>query len=103
MNNNEIEKKVVEQFQQDENMMIMVFAQWCVNHDLDPVELYERAYPSQSMHPEHRKTIDDVTVPKEEAEDIDTATVLSVLQLFGNTDLAAIVEEQSRKNKPSSD
>lgn len=32
------EKQLAEAYERDENMMILVFAQWCVNHDLDPME-----------------------------------------------------------------
>lgn len=32
------EKQLTEAYERDENMMILVFAQWCVNHDLDPID-----------------------------------------------------------------
>ncbi|WRU97694.1 hypothetical protein RYX51_12250 [Priestia filamentosa] len=47
MNSKEMEQKIIQNYQKDEEMMILVFAQWCVNHDLDPFELYIRAYPNQ--------------------------------------------------------
>ncbi|WP_090399124.1 hypothetical protein [Natribacillus halophilus] len=98
MNGDDIEKRVIEQYQQDENMMILVFAQWCVNHDLNPHHLYKRAYPNQPMNAELEKTL-ELTVSKEEAGDIEDATVLDVLSLFGNNDLAMVVNaEMEKKN-----
>ncbi|WP_077624127.1 hypothetical protein [Sediminibacillus massiliensis] len=98
MSQNEMEKRIIEQYQQDENMMILVFAQWCVNNDLDPDELYRRAYPNQSRNPELSKTM-ELIVPKEESETIPDQTVLGVLQLFGNDDLAFVVSNEIEKMK----
>jgi hypothetical protein len=98
MHKKELEKRIIEQYQQDENMMILVFAQWCVNRDLDPISLYKRAYPSQQINNSLLKTI-DLTVSKDESEDIADETVLNVLQLFGNDDLAFIVAEEIEKMK----
>ncbi|MFB4159214.1 hypothetical protein ACE1TF_04960 [Geomicrobium sp. JSM 1781026] len=95
---NEIEKQVVENFKQDENVMILVFSQWCTNHDLDPQALYKEAYPQQEIHPEHLQTF-ALAVPKEEAEPIANETVLGVLMMFGNTDLAAVVQQEIDKQK----
>ena len=98
MNRKEIEAKIIENYQSEENMMILVFAQWCINHDLNPEELYLRAYPSQSDNPVLREAI-ELTVPKEEAGVIANDTVLNVLSLFGNDDLAFIVSEEIHKMK----
>lgn len=49
------EKQLVEAYERDENMMILVFAQWCVNHDLDPLELYAKAYPQQKLNESLKK------------------------------------------------
>ncbi|WP_203362615.1 hypothetical protein [Bacillus sp. REN10] len=93
MNQKELEKQIIENYQRDEQMMILVFAQWCVNHDLNPEELYGRAYPQQMANPTLQQAI-DLTVPKEEAGDIHYDTLLNVLSLFGNEELAFIVTEE---------
>ena len=98
MNKNEIEQQIIKNYQSDEKMMILVFAQWCVNHDLNPEELYIRAYPHQSANPALREAL-ELTVPKEEAGAIANDTVLNVLSLFGNDDLAFIVSEEISKMK----
>lgn len=101
MNQKELEKQIIENYQRDEQMMILVFAQWCVNHDLNPKELYGRAYPQQMANPALQQAI-DLTVPKEEAGDIHDDTLLNVLSLFGNEELAFIVAEEiaaRQKNK----
>lgn len=96
-----MEQKIIENYQKDEHMMILVFAQWCVNHDLNPVELYKKAYP----HQENNTALDqmmDLTVDKEEAGEISNETLLGVLSLFGNDDLAIVVTEEIQNLKKNS-
>ncbi|ADC51751.1 hypothetical protein BpOF4_18550 [Alkalihalophilus pseudofirmus OF4] len=98
MNKKEIEDKIIGQYQQEESMMILVFAQWCVNHDLDPADLYKRAYPNQGDNPALKHAL-ELTVPKEEAGEINDQTLLGVLSLFGNDDLAFVVTEEMNNLK----
>lgn len=93
MRNKEVEEQIIRNYQRDEQMMILVFAQWCVNHDLDPIELYLRAYPEQAGNYALQQTV-ELTVSKEEAGEIADETVLSVLSLFGNDELALVVTEE---------
>ncbi|WP_407656592.1 hypothetical protein [Lentibacillus cibarius] len=90
---NEKEEQIIERYRQDEKLMILVYAQWCVNHDLDPEKLYERAYPGQRKN-ETLQEVLERTVPKQESEKIDDQTVIQALQAFGNDDLAFAVQEQ---------
>ncbi len=98
VNSKEIEQKMIENYQKDEQMMILIFAQWCVNHDLDPTEVYSRAYPHQSANYALKQTI-DLTVPKSESEHIPDQTLLNVLSLYGNEELAFVVTEEIKKRK----
>lgn len=99
MSSKNIEEQVIRSYRQDEDMMILVFVQWCINHDLDPSALYAEAYPNQPANAAMQRAL-ELTVPKEEAGDIPDQTVLSVLGLFGNDDLAFIVTEHiSLRNK----
>ena len=98
MNQKELEEKIIENYRGQENMMILVFAQWCVNHDLDPEEIYLRAYPNQSKNQALREAL-ELTVPKEEAGEISDDTLLGVLSLFGNDDLAFVVTEEIHRRK----
>jgi hypothetical protein len=99
-NNKELEEKIISNYQKDENMMILVFAQWCVNNDLNPVEIYKAAYPEQAANHALKQGI-ELTVAKEESEEIPDSTLLGVLSLFGNTDLAIVVsEEMARLREP---
>jgi len=95
-----LEQRVIENYQNDEKMMILIYAQWCINHDLDPKKIYERAYPHQMKNDALTEAL-ELTVSKQEADEIDDLTVLNVLQLFGNDDLAFIVQEEimKRENK----
>lgn len=92
MKQNKVEENIIKSYQSDEKMMILVFAQWCVNHDLDPEELYLRAYPTQASNHALKEAL-ELTVPKEESSEIANQTLLGVLSLFGNDDLAFIVTE----------
>lgn len=96
MGSKEIEEQIIRNYQKDENMMILVFAQWCINHDLDPIELYTRAYPDQSTNNALQQAL-DLTVSKEESEEIPENVILGVLSLFGNDDLAFVVTEELKK------
>jgi len=98
MNKKELEEKIIENYQGEEKMMILVFAQWCVNNDLDPEELYLRAYPQQAANQALREAL-ELTVPKEEAGEVSDQTLLGVLSLFGNDDLAFVVTEEINKMK----
>jgi hypothetical protein len=98
MNQKELEEKIIENYQGQEKMMILVFAQWCINHDLEPEEIYLRGYPNQSANPALREAI-ELTVPKDEAGEVSDETILGVLSLFGNDDLAFVVTEEIQKRK----
>lgn len=98
MNRKEMEEQMIQAYQRDEGMMILVFAQWCVNHQLDARELYRRAYPAQGDNPLLAQMMDN-TVPREEAEEIPDSTLLGVLSLFGNDDLAFVVSEEMERLK----
>ncbi|GGJ90666.1 hypothetical protein GCM10007063_11510 [Lentibacillus kapialis] len=102
MDKNDFEQKVIESYQQDEKMMILVYAQWCINNDLDPEALYEQAYPGQ-LNNQALKDALELTVSKQESEAIPDQTVLNILQLFGNHDLALIVQERIDNNKRTND
>ncbi|WP_042220435.1 hypothetical protein [Oceanobacillus manasiensis] len=93
MDKKEMEEQVIKSYQSDEKMMILIYAQWCINNDLDPVALYAKAYPNQIHNPSLAEAM-ELTVPKKESEEIPTSTVLQVLQLFGNDDLAFIVQSE---------
>ncbi|MFJ7826352.1 hypothetical protein [Psychrobacillus sp. NPDC096623] len=80
-----MKNKVIEQYEADENMMIQIYVQWCANHGIDPIELYEKAYSNQASN---EILIELKENTEKHALDIDTEAVMYVLQLFGNDDLA---------------
>lgn len=98
MKQNDAQERIIQSYQRDEKMMILIFAQWCINHNLDPEELYLTAYPDQHNNHALKEAI-ELTVPKEEAGEIADDTLLGVLSLFGNEDLAFVVTEEIRKLK----
>jgi hypothetical protein len=98
MDQKKLQDKIIENYQSEEKMMILVFAQWCINNDLIPEEVYLRAYPDQQANHTLKEAL-ELTVPKEEAGEVKDQTVLGVLSLFGNDDLAFIVTEEINKRK----
>jgi hypothetical protein len=100
MDRKEMEEKIIQNYQKDEHMMILVFAQWCINNDLNPVELYRRAYPNQPNNTALDQAM-ELTVPKEDSEEIPFTTLLGVLSLFGNDDLGFVVTEEFNKKQKS--
>jgi hypothetical protein len=81
---------VIQRYEEDEQVMIQLYVQWCVNHEIDAKVLYEHAYPSQIDNIALLKALDEV---EKDSLHVDTETVLHVLQLFGNDDLAFAVSE----------
>ncbi|WP_249872732.1 hypothetical protein [Oceanobacillus saliphilus] len=98
MDKKEMEKQVIENYQNDERMMILIYSQWCINNGLEPIKLYEEAYPNQVKN-ETMAEVLETTVPANESEEIPNQTVLNVLQLFGNDDLAFIVQKYIEKRE----
>lgn len=94
----EKEQYIIEQYQQDEEMMILIFAQWCANNGLNARDLYQKAYPHQLENKALSEAMEE-TVAKEESEEISRELVVQVLQLFGNDDLAFEVQNVSIENK----
>lgn len=87
-----IEEQVIQKYQEDEQLMIRLFVQWCTNHQLDPQALYKRAYPNQQENVAMQNIIEQADA--EDDINIDNETMLDVLQLFGNDDLAFIVADE---------
>lgn len=98
----EKDQYIIDQYEQDESMMIVIYAQWCVNHNLDALKLYQKAYPNQ---PENKALLAALneTVDKKESEDISTGLVQHILQIFGNDDLAFVIQEEKDQQQKRKD
>lgn len=90
------EEYIIKKYQQDENTMIQLFVHWCTTRQLDPVELYQKAYPHQGKNPALLLAIDEIAAEPNDIE-VGDDTMLEILQLFGNDDLAFIVSEEISK------
>ncbi|GKV66171.1 MULTISPECIES: hypothetical protein [Sporosarcina] len=94
----DLNEQIIQKYKDDENLMIRLFVQWCANHNLDPQALYRKAYPDQVKNAALAKVMEEDDGFEE--LHIDNETMLDVLQLFGNDDLAFIAaEEIERLNK----
>lgn len=94
MDQKSITEYIIQKYQEDEQVMIQLFVQWCQNHDIDPFSLYQKAYPAQGPN-EAINTIIENNEPMD--LDIESSTLIDVLQLFGNDDLAFVVSEEAQK------
>lgn len=88
------EEFIIKKYQQDESVMVQVFVNWAVRKGLDPTELYQRAYPTQAKN-------EALLLAVEEADpfdmDVGDDTLMELLQMFGNDDLAFVVSEEIEK------
>lgn len=87
-----IDEQVIQKYQEDEQLMIQLFVQWCVNYELDANELYARAYPEQQENASLQKILKEMD--DSDPLEIDNETMMDVLQLFGNFDLAFVLSEE---------
>ncbi len=85
---------IIKKYQQDEATMIQLFVTWCLQNELDPVQLYQRAYPAQSKNEALVRAVEEADPTEFE---ISNETLLDVLQLFGNDDLAFVASEEIEK------
>lgn len=85
---------IIKKYQQDEATMIQLFVTWCLQNELDPVQLYQRAYPAQSKNEALVRAVEEADPTEFE---ISNETLLDVLQLFGNDDLAFVASEEVEK------
>jgi hypothetical protein len=95
MDQKTITEYVIQKYQEDEQVMIQLFVQWCQSHEIDPFALYQKAYPSQAIN-EALKSIIENNEPMD--LDIEASTLIEILQLFGNDDLAFVVSEEAHKS-----
>lgn len=92
MNNHEM---IIQQYSEDEQTMIRLFIHWCKTNELDPIKLYQEAYPNQAKN---ELLIQITNEEKEEpAVTVSDETILDVLQLFGNEDLAFVISNVCNK------
>lgn len=92
LNELSIDEQIIKKYQEDERLMVRLFVQWCSNYKLDPHTLYHKAYPDQQENPLLQSVLDDIT--EDENFEIDNETMLDVLQMFGNYDLAFIITDE---------
>lgn len=93
-----LDEQVIENYQKDERMMVLVFAQWCVNNEVDANELYKKAYPEQQTNALLVEAFKKATEAGK-TDQVDDITVFSVLEIFGNSDLAFEVQAVVDKRK----
>lgn len=101
MKRTERDEFIIEQYKNDEQMMVLIFAQYCVNNDIDPYDVYQEAYPTQGVNPSIADALEEV-VPKKESEEISLEMVQHILQVFGNDDLAFVLQKRADEKRQDS-
>ncbi|MDQ0206079.1 hypothetical protein [Alkalicoccobacillus murimartini] len=96
MEPSEREDFIIQKYKQEEQLMILLFAQWCVNHDLDPAAIYKKAFPAQTKNQQLTEAVEQ-TLPKSEADEIPLPSLLEVLSWFEQDELAFIVSEEANQ------
>ncbi len=95
MNFNLTSEQIIQKYSEDEQIMIRLYIHWCKSHQLDPVQLYSRAYPEQLENLALKELLNEAD--EEQQITVDNETMIEVLQMFGNDDLAfVLVEELNR-------
>lgn len=87
------EEYIIKKYQQDENTMIHLFVHWCAARQLEPVALYQKAYPHQEKNPALLLAIEELATEPDGIE-VGDSTMLEILQIFGNDDLAFVISEE---------
>lgn len=90
-----IDEQIIQKYREDETLMIRLFVQWCANHQLNPEVLYKKAYPDQLSNEALKEVIESDDGFEELF--IDNETMLDVLQMFGNEDLAFVVADETAR------
>ncbi|KIL43616.1 hypothetical protein KP77_33220 [Jeotgalibacillus alimentarius] len=94
MNQKEIEAYIIQKYQEDEQLMVRIFVEWCHENNLDPEKLYQEAYPAQPPN----TLLKQLNAEREPFDmTVDAGTLINVLQIFGNDDLAHIVSVYANK------
>src|SRR5699024_9317506 len=84
---------IIQRSKENEEMMILIYAQWCINHDIVSHILYNKFYTDQtilSLLYDGMKS----TVTNKESEEITEEMVIQLLKMYGNDDLAFAVQEK---------
>lgn len=96
MENKSLNEQIIKKYQDDEKTMIHLFVEWCRQHKFDPHAVYEQAYPAQVQNPVLAEIIE--ASADQAPLEIPTHTLLEVLQIFGNEELAFVVTELIEKS-----
>lgn len=96
MDPKQLQEFIIKKYQDEERTMVHLFIEWCREHKHDPHTVYQLAYPDQ---PENAIVTELMKELSEQAPiHIPDHTLLEVLQLFGNDELAFVITELIEKS-----
>lgn len=91
MNHQQLQEFIIKKYQDEERTMVHLFIEWCREHQHNPHIVYQLAYPNQPENPIISELMAELN--DQEPLHIPNDTLLEVLQLFGNDDLAFVIAE----------
>lgn len=90
-----IQDFIIKKYQDEERTMVHLFVEWCRSHHQDPHQVYQLAYPEQTENPILTEVLQELDDQK--PIHIPTNTLLELLQMFGNDELAFVITELNEK------
>lgn len=95
MDQKKLQEFIIKKYQDEERTMVHLFIEWCREHKHDPHAVYQLAYPNQSENAIIIELMEELS--EQEPLHIPNHTLLEVLQLFGNDELAFVIAELIEK------
>lgn len=100
MDQKQLQEFIIKKYQDEERTMVHLFIEWCRENEHDPHAVYQLAYPEQVENPMIKELIEEIG--EQEPLHIPNHTLLEVLQMFGNDELAFVITELIEKSEKKS-
>lgn len=91
MDAKQLQEFIIKKYQDEERTMVHLFIEWCREHEQNPQTVYQIAYPEQGENPIIKELVEELS--EHEPLHIPTQSLLEVLQLFGNDELAFVIAD----------
>lgn len=100
LDSKQLQEFIIKKYQDEEKTMVHLFIEWCREQEHNPHKVYQLAYPEQPENPIIKELMKELS--EQEPLHIPDHTLLEVLQLFGNDELAFVITELIEKSSKKS-
>lgn len=97
MDQKQLQEFIIQKYQDEERTMVHLFIEWCRENEHDPHAVYHLAYPEQQENAIIIELMKELS--EQEPLHIPNHTLLEVLQMFGNDELAFVITELIEKSE----